>query len=242
MRTVRTAISLIVLCAANAIAQHSVEVKVGEYRVKYTSYETAASVCDAEPQWLAEELHGVNVVLTWFLAQGSTWQESQLPLLEQAAKAFPPMVAAQDFALRALPGCEVAKSGSFPQILLVGVPLVEAAQKEVARLPELAGFVKHRLALEKWARQRDARRDESRVRCAKKKNAEEVVFFAAADEFGTRTWEFCDGGAVIAPLTASQWHVRTVNDAGRDAKRDIMRIQRAKLYPLNEVMKPPAAN
>lgn len=232
------AISLIALCAANAIAQQSVEVRVGEQRAKYTAYESAAAVCEAEPQWLAEELHGVNVMLEWFLAQGSTWKESQLPMLEQAAKALPKMVAAQDLALRALPSCSFAKTSRFPEILTVGVPLVDAAKKEVTRLPELAQFVKHRVALEKWEKQRDARREENRARCAGKQG-EEVVFFAAADEFGTRTWEFCDGGVVVAPLTASQWHVRTVDDAGRDAKRDIVRIQRAKLFPSNEVMVPP---
>ncbi|MGV3622409.1 MAG: hypothetical protein ACO1OB_16445 [Archangium sp.] len=227
---------LVLFVAAPVLADQAVEVRVGKFEAKYTVYSPPSAVCEAEAQWLAEELRSVNSLLEGFLSNGTTFSEAQLPMLEQAGRQLPKLVEVHDASLTALSKCPLGKTPQFQSILEKGTALVTRAKVDVPRLPELARFTRHRVKLDTWEKQRDAQRDAARSSCSPTKSE---PFFAQEDEFGLRTFEFCDGGMVAAPPGTAPWHYTPADDAGRDAKTTTMRIQQAKLFPAAQVLVAP---
>lgn len=228
---------LVSFCSATALAEQTVDVHVGRLDAKYTVYSPPSAACEAEPQWLAEELRSVNSLLEAFLANGTTFSEAQLPMLEQAGKQLPKLVEVHEATLKALSNCPLGKTAQFQNILEKGASLMARAKVDVPRLPELAKFTRHRVKLDKWEKQRDAQRDAARAGCDGK--GEPKLFFAQEDEFGTRLFEFCDGGIVTAPPGSAPWNYTPPDDAGRDPKTTTMRIQNAKLFPAAQVLVAP---
>lgn len=228
---------LVLFCSAPAFAEQTVEVRVGKLEAKYTVYSPASAACEAEPQWLAEELRSVNSLLEAFLSNGTTFSEAQLPMLEQAGKQLPKLVQVHEATLNALSSCSMGKTPQFQNILEKGSALVTRAKVDVPRLPELAKFTRHRVKLDKWEKQRDAQRDAARSGCDAK--GEPKIFFAQEDEFGTRLFEFCDSGIVTAPPGSAPWNYTPPDDAGRDPKTTTMRIQNARLFPAAQVLVAP---
>ncbi|MFT3713334.1 MAG: hypothetical protein QM817_37235 [Archangium sp.] len=233
----------VLLLAAPAFAQKTVELRVGEWRASYSQYTSAAQVCDAESQWLAEELHSVNNLLDSFLEKGTTrrgaWSENDLPLLEQGAKVLPAAVAAQEFALDALASCSsLAKSGRFPEILARGAKLMPEAKDEVGRLEELARFTKKRVAVEKWEKQRVEAEALAIETCKGVKAADAKISFAWQDDLGVRRWKFCDGSSVEAAPN-KPWDYLPPEGKPRDAKRATLCIQTARLHPETAMLKAP---
>lgn len=237
------AVSLVVLLSAPAWAQKTVELRVGEWRASYSQYSSAAQVCDAEPQWLAEELHSVNNLLDAFLDKGTTrrgaWAESDLPLLEQASRVLPAAVSAQDFALSALGGCSaLVKTGRFPEILARGQKLLPEAKDEVGRLDELTRFTKKRVAVEKWEKARAEAEVLAAETCKGVKAAEAKIALAWQDDLGVRRWKFCDGARVEAAPN-KPWDYEPPEGKPRDAKRATLCIQTARLHPESAMLKAP---
>lgn len=228
--------------SGQAYAQKTVEVRLGAWRASYSRYATPAAVCDAEPQWLAEELHSVNRLLDAFLALGTTrngaWTEAQLPLLEQAQQVLPELLEAHTLALSGLSRCELRNTGRFPQILEQGLALVKEAQVEVGQLPQLIRFTRHRVALERWEAERAQAQRTARAGCKQGKGASGVIYFAWQDEFGTRRWAFCDDGVVVAPA-GKPWSHQPADGAPEDAKVASTCIQIARLHAEALLVKAP---
>ena len=236
---VMRALTLVLLVATVAHAERAVEVRVGKLEATYTEYAPPAAVCDAEPQWLAEELRSVNTLLEGFLAHGTTFSEAQLPMLEQAGAQLPKLVEVHDATLTALAKCPLGQSPVFAAILEKGAQLVTRAKQDVPRLPELAKFTRHRVKVEKWLVQRDERREAAKASCSGVKPGAPTIYFAQEDEFGTRTFEFCDGAQVTSAPGSAPWKYTPVEDAGRDAKVATLRIQHAKLFPAAQLVVAP---
>ncbi|MFO0595721.1 MAG: hypothetical protein U0228_10460 [Myxococcaceae bacterium] len=241
-RGLGTAAWLVAVCATPALAQKTVELHLGDWRASYSEYASKEAVCDAEPQWLAEELHSMNVLLDAFLDKGTTrrgaWAEGDLPLLEQAVKVLPAAVKAHEFALGALPSCAVAKSGRLPDILARGQKLLAEAKDEVGRLPELAAFTKKRVKLERWERDRAEAEAAAQATCKGSKPTELRIYFAWQDEFGVRRWKFCDG-AVVEARPTKPWDYLVPEGAKSDPKRATLGIQTARLHPEAQVLRAP---
>ncbi len=220
---------------AQVLAQKTVEVRLGEWRASYSSYPSLGAVCEAEPQWLAEELDSVNTLLEGFLSKGTTrnnaWKENQLPLLEEAARVLPPMVEAHDAALKGLAGCELRKTRLFPALLERGEKLVKEARVEVGQLPQLVKFTRHRVVLERWEAERVKSQAEARAKCSKGNGP--VIYFAHEDEFGTRRWLFCDDSVVVAPVG------KTWEREPADLKKATLWIQTARLFAEGQMVKAP---
>lgn len=241
MRAVRALLLIVALAPCAALAEKSVEVRLGEWRASYTTWDSPSDVCDAQAQWLADELHSVNQLLDAFLAKGTTrngaWKEDDLPLLEQAAKVLPAMVDAQEATLRALEKCELRRTGLFPKLLERGLALVKEAHSEVGRLPELVRFARHRVALERWEKDRLDRATKARESCNGASSADRI-YFAWEDEFGARHWLFCDDGAVLAP-PGKAWEHQPPEGKARDPKHATMCIQAARLFPEKDLARAP---
>ncbi|GMU61496.1 MAG: hypothetical protein AMXMBFR34_32590 [Myxococcaceae bacterium] len=235
----RAVLLALTLAALPAFGQKTVEVRLGDWRASYSTFPSPAAVCDAEAPWLADELQSVNTLLDGFLAmRGGAWTQGHLPLLEQAAKVLPPLLEAVGATLDALSRCPLGSQGRFPELIARGAPLVKEARQEVARLPELIRFVKHRVALDKWEKQRLEALEPARAACKGTKPGEPSVFFAWEDEFGTRHWLFCDGGEVLAP-PAKTWLHQPKDGAKADPRVASMSIQAARLYPEARLLRAP---
>lgn len=226
---------LCVAAPAQVLAQKTVEVRLGEWRASYSLYSSPGAVCEAEPQWLADELDSVNALLDGFLAKGTTrnnaWKESQLPLLEEAARVLPALVDAHAATLTGLEGCELKKTRLFPALLERGQRLVKEARTEVGQLPELVRFTRHRVVLERWEADRMKAQATARETC--KKSDKPVIYFAYEDEFGTRRWLFCDDSLVIAPAG------KTWEREPKDPKKATLWIQTARLHADGQMSKAP---
>ena len=220
---------------AQVFAQKTVDVKLGEWRASYSLYSSPAAVCVAEPQWLAEELDSVNVMLEGFLSKGTTrnnaWRESQLPLLEEAARVLPSMVQAHEATLIGIEQCELKDTRLFPALIARGRKLVKEAHLEVGQLPELIRFTRHRVLLDRWEKDRDEAELVAKAKCVKAPAP--FIYFAYDDEFGTRRWLFCDDTMVIAPV-AKPWE-----RSPADPKKATLWIQTARLYSDGQLMKAP---
>lgn len=220
---------------AQVFAQKTVEVRLGEWRASYSLYTSPGAVCDAEPQWLADELDSVNTLLEGFLARGTTrnnaWQESALPLLQDAARVLPALLEAHDVTLKGLAGCELKKTRLFPALLERGQRLVKEARVEVGQLPALVKFTRHRVALERWESERVKSEAEARAKCGQ--GTAPVIYFAYEDEFGTRRWLFCDDSVVIAP-PGKTW----VREPA-DPKKAALWILTARLFAEQQLVRAP---
>ncbi len=193
----------VTLCAASGWAQKAIDFKLGEWKVTYRVYSPSSGVCEAEPQWLYDELEQVNGLLDAFLVRGASrsgaWGDQQLPLLAEAARTLPALVESHEASLAALKGCSFSHSGLYPKLLVRGLQLVKEASAELARIPELIRFAKHRAEVERWEKQRAALQQSARETCKGKKGKVPAIYFAFQDELQTRVWMFCDGTEVRAP-------------------------------------------
>lgn len=221
--------------SAQVFAQKTVEVRLGDWRASYSIYSSATAVCEAEPQWLADELDSTNNLLDGFLAKGTTrnnaWKESQLPLLEEAARVLPAMVDAHEATLKGLASCELKNTRLFPGLLERGQKLVKEAHVEVAQLPQLVRFTRHRVVLERWEKERVEAELAAKTKCAKAKSP--FIYFAFEDEFGTRRWLFCDESVVIAPAG------KTWEREPADPKKATLWIQTARLFSEAQLLRAP---
>lgn len=227
------------LVSAPAWAQQPVEYRLGEWKATVRLYSPPSAVCDAEPQWLYDELEQLNGLLDAFLARASTrgggWGDQHLPMLEQAVKTLPPVVAAHGSSLRALGSCPFAKSGLYPQLIERGLKLVQEAETELAKLPELMRFTRHRAAVERWEKDRAAKQQKAKEGCAKPSPA---IYFAYQDEYGTRFWLFCDGAVVHAAVDKT-FAVDPGGSPAQDPKRAPEYIREARFQADATLLKAP---
>jgi hypothetical protein len=218
------------------------EARLGEWRASYTVYDSRAEVCEAQPQWLADELQSVNALLAGFLNKSAShngaWNEADLPLLEQAVKVLPAMVSAQLFALESLERCELRTVGLFPSILARGLPLAKDAKAQLERLPDLVRFAKHRVVIERWEKDRLDQVARARAACRGAKPAETRIYFAYEDEFGARRWLLCDESVVLAP-PGKAWEHLPSPGAPHDLKRATQCIQAARLFSEGSMLHAP---
>ncbi len=217
-----------------ALAQTPIEYRLGDWKATHRVYSPPSAVCEAEPQWLYDELHTVNDLLDGFLARASTrgggWSDAHLPMLEQAVKTLPAVVEAHAAALHALEKCPFATSGLYPQLLERGLKLVPEAQTELSKLPELMRFTRHRGAVERFEKDRAARQKKAKDGCAK---PTATIYFSYQDEYRTRFWLFCDGAQVKAAAD------KTFEAEGGDPKQMPAYIRAARFHPDTALLKAP---
>ena len=229
--------------ARTAFGADTLEMKVGEYHASYSPFKSAAAVCEAEATWLSDELQSVNTLLDAFLERGTTrrgaWSERDLPLMEQATAVLPRMLASHKQTLKALQGCSLGKEGRFPKILTRGFKVTAEAEAELVKLPGLIRFTRHRIALERWERQRSEAEQRALVDCQERKK-EPHVYFAWEDEFQVRHWAFCDGSRVDS-APAKNYEFVAALGAEKDSDQATANIQTAKFFPASQILQAPRA-
>ncbi|MBL8955002.1 MAG: hypothetical protein JNK82_29775 [Myxococcaceae bacterium] len=221
---------LLVVCSCAASAPPAVTVAAGPWRATYREW-AGLDVCETEPSWLREELDDVNEVLERFTARGGTWRDDELPVLEAAMVALPPLVEAHARNVTALKRCP---GGAYAVAVERGEQLVAAARSGLDGAAKLVQFSKGRRNIEAWRKSLEAEREATRERqCRADAGATPVIYYAFGDELAGTTWLFCDGGAVRAPLAGS-----LVLEAGDERLRATY-FELARVYPPGQVKHPP---
>lgn len=162
---------------------------------------TDASVCDAEPRFLLDELLSVNEVLKRFLRdtagdESSEWPERQVALVEEGGRVLPLMMREHERNLALVERCSFASHAGYPVVLERGRKFINDVRERLDEAPRLIETVKRRRALETWHQQRLSTQDAARRTCPSARLGAAVVYFAWRDEAGVSSWLFCDGAAV----------------------------------------------
>lgn len=161
---------------------------------------TDASVCEAEPQFVADEFLSVNEVLKRFLREtpdnsNDTWTDAQFTLMEDGIARLPPLLATHREHLTLISRCNFAKTGAWPEMLSRADTLLDGAKARLDVGPILMKEVRRRTALETWNRERLEQQESARRACPVKTGVA-TVYFAFTDEAGRTSYLFCDGALV----------------------------------------------
>lgn len=236
MSACRLALVAATLATTAGWAQKPIDYRLGDWKITYRAYAPASTICEAEPQWLYDELEQVNGMLDAFLVHGTTrggaWGDQHLPLLAQAVKTLPPLVAVHEANLGALERCAFSRSGLYPKLLERGLKLVKEAHLELDKMPELVRFARHRGEVERWDKDRAAKQERAKETCPPEA-AKPIVYFAWQDEYGTRVWQFCDGVVVRAPVR------KPFEVEPAATKQAPSYVQAARSYPELAILKAP---
>ncbi len=220
---------LCVLWACVSTGPQQVTVAAGPWRATYRDW-SGVDVCETEPSWLREELDEANDVLERFTAHGGAWRDDELPVLEEASRALPPLVEAHAKNLEALQHCPGEPHATAVER---GLKLVAAARDGLDGASKLLRFSSHRRGIEAWRKSLETERDEARERCAADAGALPVIYFAFGDELAGTTWLFCDGAVVNAPLTGG------LRLEGGDASVQARYFEQSRVHPPGLVKRPP---
>jgi hypothetical protein len=226
---------LVLSCASAGPPQQVVS--AGPWRATYRDW-SGVDVCQTEPSWLREELDEANEVLARFTAHGGAWRDDELPVLEAATRALPPLVAAHGKNLEALRACPGAP---YRETVERGLQLVAAARAELDGATRLIRFSRQRNGLEQWRKQLELDREAARERCAADAGGGPVIYFAYGDELAGTTWLFCDGAAVNAPLTGALELTQVPEGwpAARARELKAKCFELARVYPPGLIRQPP---
>lgn len=234
----RAVLIIAVSCAASGPPAQTVS--SGPWRATFRDW-SGFDVCATEPSWLLDELDEANGVLEKLTARGGAWPDDELPALEAATRALPPLVDAHGKNLAALARCPYAQGDVYRAAMEKGTRLVAAARAELDGAAKLLRFSQHRRELEKWRKGLEAERDVARDRCSADAGAEPVAYFAYADELDGTTWFFCDGAVVNAPLSGPLELVASPESwpAARVKDQRAACFQAARVYPGGLIKQPP---
>lgn len=158
-----------------------------------------ASICEAEPRFLLDELSSVNGLLGRFLkdvANGGAepLSEAAIALVEEGGTRLPPLLEVHQRSLRFVARCEFAAQGAWPTLISRGNTLVADTHRRLETAPEEVRALRAAQALEAWHKELRAQQDSARRACPRR-SAAPVVYFAWR-EAGRTTWLFCDGAQV----------------------------------------------
>lgn len=210
-----------------------------------------ASICEAEPRFLLDELASVNGALTRFLDSTETpkdtapkdaWPDEKIDQFEEGLKALPDLLTQHEANVKQAADCAFAKTGGYPLLLKRSRELAKDARGRLDTVPNEIAQARAARALEKWQRERLDAQEGARRGCPSKPSTAPQVYFAFTDERGTTEWLFCDGALVrqeggepaFEPAPAEIWK-------GKRAPKPAAYLAAAKKYPAESISKAPAA-
>ncbi|MGV3619289.1 MAG: hypothetical protein ACO1OB_00650 [Archangium sp.] len=194
-----TLVFLMCGCAATPVKRAAERFDFAGSRATYRVF-TDSSICDAEPQFVADEFLSVNEVLKRFLRDtpdnsNDTWTSAHFELMEDGLARLPPVLDTHRTHLKLISQCSYAKSGAWPEMLARADTLLDGTRARLEVGPVLMKEVKQRTALEEWNRQRLEQQESARRACPVKTGAA-TIYFAYVDELGQTSFLFCDGATV----------------------------------------------
>lgn len=214
---VRSVIGIVVLVLGSAACVSRnvrppprLEAKVGGTSATYHDYRQGG-VCDADPLVLISELESTNLLLAKFLGSTSAglegvWADEHLATLEQGEKEVPPMLDALEATWTGLPSCRFEQAATLADLTRKGQELARQSRVRVKDARYLREYVVFRRELASWNESVSTRREAAKTACKRKrrkKAAPPEAFFAAEDEKGVQTFEFCDGATVKRAIGTS---------------------------------------
>ncbi len=184
--------------------------------VEYRDYRKG-NVCDAEPQWLIEQLRSMNRLLVeWSkgaeIEEGAAPTPAQKALIAEGAKVLPPVLDAYGPTLDRIDGCFGGFGGHLKEAPREGHEAVALARAQLKTAPETLERIAAAERLEAWRRSWPERRDQARATWCPAGAAAATsreIFFAYADEAGTTRWLFCDGAEVERPAASGSLSLAT---------------------------------
>lgn len=187
-------------CATAPVKRKAERFDFAGTRATYRVF-TDSSVCEAEPQFIADEFLSVNEVLKRFLRDtpddsNDAWTDAQFTLMEDGIARLPPLLDTHRAHLKLISRCEFAKNGAWPEMLSRADTLLDGSRARVDVGPILMKEVRRRTALETWNRERLEQQESARRGCPVKTGVA-TIYFAYADETGRTSYLFCDGALVI---------------------------------------------
>lgn len=186
-------------CAAAPVKRKAERFDFAGTRATYRVF-TDSSVCDAEPQFVADEFLSVNEVFKRFLREtpdnsNDTWTDAQFSLMEDGIARLPPLLETHRQHLRLISRCNFAKTGAWPEMLSRADTLLDGTKARLDVGPILMKEVRRRTALETWNRERLEQQEAARRACPVKTGAA-TIYFAYTDETQRTSYLFCDGALV----------------------------------------------
>lgn len=197
----RRAILLVLMCgcATAPVKRKAERFDFAGTRATYRIF-TDSTVCDTEPQFLADEFLSVNEVFKRFLRDtpdnsNDSWSDAQFKLMTDGIDKLPPVLDTHRTHLRLISKCSFAKQGAWPEMLSRADTLLDGTKARLDVGPILMKEVRRRTALAEWNQQRLEQQESSRRTCPVKTGAA-TIYFAYRDEAGRTSYLFCDGALV----------------------------------------------
>lgn len=221
------------------------EVELAGSRGAFRAYGAGTvDICDAEPQWLAEELASVNALIRRFLAatdrpSEAEWSREEISVLEQGLAVLPEVLNAHRKNLSAVKRCSFARQAAFVDVLKTGTRQNSDAARRLAAGQELLTDLKAARELEQWRRRIREERAELASFCD---GATATIYFAYENEQGDVRYFFCDDAQVTFPNGKQTPEVsRPAGLSGRRLRawKEGPYVKRAKAFPRSEVRVPP---
>lgn len=225
------------------------DVTLGSLKAPARDYAAAGvSPCEVDPATVAGDITAVNALLESFLAQTSAapdaaWSGDQIKLLDDAQRALPPVLDAQDATLSALAACQLPDKHPAKELAGRSAELSRDARKRLEAAPSLLVVLYKRKAIEDWkAKELAARETERKNWCPPKPSPLPEIYYAWEGEPGHIEWLFCDGSKVVTRPGAEPEHTPPPEELRR-ASRSIQTpsgyVKAAKRFPDSEIRRPP---
>lgn len=155
----------------------------------------AATLCEAEPRFLLDDVSSVNALLRAFIrawpgTPAPEWTDQELELLAEATQTLPRVVQAHGETLAHLERCPFARTGAWPELTARAQGSITEVRARLEQIPEGLQAAKHARAVTSWRRDRLSNAEAARRACTPRTRA---TIYAAWRDGERTTWRFCDG-------------------------------------------------
>lgn len=221
------------------------EVELAGSRAAFRAYGPGTvDICDAEPQWLSEELASVNALLRRFLTAmdrppGAHWSSEDVRVLEQGLKVLPEVLEAHRKNLAAVRRCSFSRKSAFVDVLKTGTRQTSDALRRLASGQKQLAYLKAAKELDAWHQRI---RDERSKLASFCERPSATVYSAYENESGDVRYFFCDDAQVTFPSGGQTPEVsRPPGLSGRRLRtwKEQPYVKRAKAFPQSDVRVPP---
>jgi len=200
-----------------------------------------ASICDAEPRFLIDELASVNGLLRHVVqtlpSADAELTDGAIALVEESVERLPVLLASHEKSLTSLQRCSFAATGAWPGLIARGRELMNETRARLEAAPGQLQAAKQARVVEAWRRERLSQQVAATRACAPKKGA--VVSFAWT-EGATTTWLFCDGAQVTRVAGQAPVLERPLPELSRGRPvKDAAYLSAVERYPTASVFPPP---
>ncbi|MEW6430029.1 MAG: hypothetical protein AB1730_00865 [Myxococcota bacterium] len=210
-----------------------------------------ASICEAEPRFLLDELASVNGALTRFLDATTTpegtavkdaWPDEKIDQFEEGLKALPDLLTQHEANVKQAADCAFAKTGGYPLLLKRSRELAKDARGRLDTVPKEIAQARAARALEQWQHERLDAQEAARRGCPSKPSSSPLVYFAFTDDRGVTEWLFCDGALVRQEGQGEPAFEAAPSEIwkGKRAPKSAAYLAAAKKYPAESISKAPA--